>query len=46
MSAIFMGKDYELAVYSKDDFVWDKADLLVAPPGNGKAPTSGLPTPA
>jgi hypothetical protein len=27
-----MGKDYELAVYSKDDFVWDKADLLVAPP--------------
>jgi hypothetical protein len=24
-----MGKDYELAVYSKDDFVWDKADLLV-----------------
>ena len=32
VSAIFMGKDYELAVYSKDDFVWDKADLLVAPP--------------
>src|SRR5881275_1078629 len=27
--AIFMGKDYELAVYSKDDFVWDKEDLLV-----------------
>ena len=25
-----MGKDYELAVYSKDDFVWDKKDLLVA----------------
>jgi formate hydrogenlyase subunit 6/NADH:ubiquinone oxidoreductase subunit I len=24
-----MGKDYELAVYSKEDFVWDKADLLV-----------------
>ena len=24
-----MGKDYELAVYSKDDFIWDKADLLV-----------------
>ena len=24
VSAIFMGKDYELAVYSKDDFVWDK----------------------
>jgi NADH-quinone oxidoreductase subunit I len=32
VSAIFMGKDYELAVYSKDDFIWDKADLLVAPP--------------
>ena len=29
VSAIFMGKDYELAVYSKDDFVWDKTDLLV-----------------
>jgi hypothetical protein len=24
-----MGKDYELAVYSKDDFIWDKEDLLV-----------------
>jgi hypothetical protein len=24
-----MGKDYELAVYRKDDFVWDKTDLLV-----------------
>ena len=24
-----MGKDYELAVYSKADFVWDKADMLV-----------------
>ena len=32
VSAIFMGKDYELAVYSKDDFIWDKTDLLVAPP--------------
>jgi formate hydrogenlyase subunit 6/NADH:ubiquinone oxidoreductase subunit I len=29
VSAIFMGKDYELAVYSKDDFIWDKTDLLV-----------------
>ena len=29
VSAIFMGKDYELAVYSKDDFIWDKQDLLV-----------------
>jgi hypothetical protein len=24
-----MGKDYELAIYSKNDFIWDKADLLV-----------------
>jgi hypothetical protein len=24
-----MGKDYELAVYSNKDFIWDKADLLV-----------------
>jgi NADH-quinone oxidoreductase subunit I len=29
VSAIFMGKDYELAVYSKDNFIWDKQDLLV-----------------
>ena len=29
VGAIFMGKDYELAVYSKDDFVWDKRELLV-----------------
>jgi NADH-quinone oxidoreductase subunit I len=29
VGAIFMGKDYELAVYSKDQFVWDKTDLLV-----------------
>src|SRR6201999_3626551 len=29
VGAIFMGKDYELAVYSKDNFVWDKTDLLV-----------------
>jgi hypothetical protein len=35
-----MGKDYELAVYSKDDFVWDKQDLLVpaATTGPGLAP--------
>jgi NADH-quinone oxidoreductase subunit I len=26
---IFMGKDYELAVYSSKDFIWDKLDLLV-----------------
>ena len=38
VSAIFMGKDYELAVYSKDDFIWDKADLLVAPPDGAKPP--------
>ena len=31
VSAIFMGKDYELAVYRKEDFIWDKADLLVPP---------------
>ena len=37
VSAIFMGKDYELAVYSKDDFIWDKTDLLVAGPGVGAA---------
>jgi hypothetical protein len=24
-----MGKDYELAVYSGKDFIWDKQDLLV-----------------
>ena len=29
VSAIFMGKDYELAVYSNEDFIWDKEDLLV-----------------
>jgi len=39
VGAIFMGKDYELAVYSKDDFVWDKADLLV-PAGASPAPVS------
>ena len=38
VGAIFMGKDYELAVYSKDDFVWDKEDLLVP------ATTSPMPT--
>ena len=36
VGAIFMGKDYELAVYDKSDFVWDKTDLLVpATAGNG-----------
>jgi len=38
VSAIFMGKDYELAVYSKDDFVWDKTELLVPAGDNQKAP--------
>ena len=36
VSAIFMGKDYELAVYSNKDFIWDKADLLV--PASNTAP--------
>jgi len=40
VSAIFMGKDYELAVYSKDDFVWDKSDLLVAPQPNAQLPAA------
>jgi hypothetical protein len=31
-----MGKDYELAVYSKDDFVWDKTELLVPAPAPAK----------
>src|SRR5881394_3059060 len=37
VGAIFMGKDYELSVYSKDDFVWDKTDLLV-PAGTSLTP--------
>ena len=40
VSAIFMGKDYELAVYSKDDFVWDKTELLVPAAANEKAPVA------
>src|SRR3972149_3824933 len=28
-----MGKDYELAVYSNTDFIWDKADMLVPAAG-------------
>jgi len=40
VSAIFMGKDYELAVYSKDDFIWDKTELLVPAAGDQKAPLS------
>ena len=38
VGAIFMGKDYELAVYSKDDFVWDKTELLVPPPAKLNMP--------
>ena len=40
VSAIFMGKDYELAVYSKDDFIWDKEDLLVQAPAGAKVPAA------
>ncbi len=40
VSAIFMGKDYELAVYSKEDFVWDKTELLVPAPAGVTAPQS------
>jgi hypothetical protein len=29
-----MGKDYELAVYSNKDFIWDKQDLLVPTTGS------------
>ena len=43
VSAIFMGKDYELAVYSKDDFVWDKTDLLVAPQAAAQTPAAAGP---
>jgi formate hydrogenlyase subunit 6/NADH:ubiquinone oxidoreductase subunit I len=42
VGAIFMGKDYELAVYSKDDFVWDKQELLV-PASTAPAATGGQP---
>ena len=31
-----MGKDYELAVYSNKDFIWDKRELLV-PEGTSSA---------
>jgi formate hydrogenlyase subunit 6/NADH:ubiquinone oxidoreductase subunit I len=33
-----MGKDYELAVYNKSDFIWDKKDLLVPVPSDAVAP--------
>jgi formate hydrogenlyase subunit 6/NADH:ubiquinone oxidoreductase subunit I len=38
VSAIFMGKDYETAVYSNKDFIWDKTDLLVPPQAGAKVP--------
>ena len=40
VSAIFMGKDYELAVYSNKDFIWDKTDLLVPAPGTTTTETT------
>jgi NADH-quinone oxidoreductase subunit I len=38
VSAVFMGKDYELAVYNKNEFVWDKKDMLVPLPADAPAP--------
>jgi NADH-quinone oxidoreductase chain I len=38
VSAVFMGKDYELAVYNKNEFVWDKQDMLVPLPADAPAP--------
>ena len=38
VSAIFMGKDYETAVYSNKDFIWDKTDMLVPTPAGAKVP--------
>jgi hypothetical protein len=35
-----MGKDYELAVYKKSQFVWDKTDLLVPAPAGAIAPNA------
>ena len=40
VSAIFMGKDYELAVYSNKDFIWDKTDMLVPAPGTTTTQTT------
>jgi hypothetical protein len=41
-----MGKDYELAVYSKDDFIWDKTDLLVKAPASARPPAQEMGRPA
>ena len=38
VSAIFMGKDYETAVYSNKDFIWDKTDMLVPLQAGAKSP--------
>jgi len=38
VSAIFMGKDYETAVYSNKDFIWDKTDMLVPGPAGARTP--------
>ena len=38
VSAVFMGKDYELAVYNKNEFVWDKKDMLVPLPADAPPP--------
>jgi formate hydrogenlyase subunit 6/NADH:ubiquinone oxidoreductase subunit I len=38
VSAIFMGKDYETAVYSNKDFIWDKTDMLVPAPADARVP--------
>jgi len=35
-----IGKDYETAVYSPKDFIWDKADLLVPVPADAKVPAA------
>jgi hypothetical protein len=37
-----MGKDYELAVYSKDDFIWDKDALLVPAPAGATSPAASI----
>lgn len=42
MSAIFMGKDYELVVYSKDSLAWDKADLGFATVVNPTGVSNGI----
>jgi hypothetical protein len=43
VSAIFMGKDYETAVYSNKDFIWDKTEMLVPLPAGAKTPAAQTP---